>query len=148
MRLYTLPDSELALYEAAEDGTLGALVWSNDCKEDVRVQEQFDEYPFKATGVPDVEIRHVGQHHEISFSGLFDAAMRLVENQKFALVVTFGEAGLETGAGHYIRRIYYNVTSATREIAAREANEFGGGITLKSPYYIETEGEGTPPTPT
>lgn len=143
-QVYVLPRCDVALYADAGSGVLGALVWTAQQVDNLRVSERFNEVEHFATGVPYAETHHLDGKHELTFDATWNVAAALARNTSYILAVTFNNANLN-GANAWVRRFYSGVTTSSRDIASRDANEFGSSNTLRAQYYVETTGSGTPP---
>ncbi len=142
-RVYTLPRSRVELYTTGDGDTLGSLVWTAYQVDNLRVHEAFTEVLQFYTGVPYPETHHTLAIHEISFDAIWNVGAKLQRNTEYILAITWQDASLGTGSQSYVRRFYGGVTTSSRDIGSREANEFGSGNVLKAKFYSETVGGGS-----
>lgn len=148
-RVYVLPRCSVALYETGNgditvDNPLGNMVWVAQQVDNLRIGEHYDEVEQFATGSPYPDIHHTREHHEIIFDAVWNVGAKLKRNTEYQLVMTFQDASLGNQTGHFLKRFYYGVTTPSRNIDSRDANEFGSGNTLRAKFYEETEDDGAP----
>ncbi len=139
-RVYTLPRSTVELYTAGDDYTLGSLVWTALQVDNIRIHQAYQEVLQFYTGVPYPETHHTLESNEISFEAVWNISAALHRNTEYILVITWQDASLGDGSRSWVRRFYGGVTTSSRDINSREANEFGSANVLKAKFFSETSG--------
>lgn len=143
--VYALPNCEISLYATGEDNTLGALLWSAQQVQTLRVRESFVEVEHWATGLPYPEVRHVGERHELEFEAVWNVAAAMSKNVEHVLAVTWKNATLSGTGSSWVRRFYNGVTTSGRDIGSLDGNEFTSSNALRAKYYTEATHTTTPP---
>lgn len=149
-RVYVLPRCCVALYNVGAgdivDGEpLGDPVWTAEQVEGIRISESFVEFEQFATNSPYPEIHHLNERHEISFDAVWNVAAKMKRNTYYILALTWQDANLSAATTrHWIKRYYFGVTTAGRNIESREGNEFLSTNILRAQHYYEQESDGAP----
>ncbi len=141
-RVFVLPRCSVEVFETDPISlTAGDSVWSAKQVDNLRITENYNEIERFSTGIPYPETHHTDERHSIIFEAIWNVEARLARNQAFIMVINFDDATQRGSARSFVNRTYYGVTTSSRDIGSRDANEFGSGNTLKAQYYAEETGD-------
>jgi hypothetical protein len=137
---YVLPRCTVGLYT---EGSV--LLWTALSVENLRVSESYDFEVRKPTGIPYPDIHPTTEHHELTFDAIWNISAVMGRTSRI-LVVVFRDGGFGATTKAWVKRVYYGVLTARREVGSREGNEFTSGNTLQALYYTESTGTNGEPT--
>lgn len=146
--VFTLPRCQISLFEDAGDGVLGEELYTARNVESFKSAERLTQIEVTPTGIPHPEIHSMGEHHELSWDGVWNVAAKMKRGDAYILAVTWQDATIEKDERAWQRRYYQGVSCASRDITSRDGNEFTSSNALSAKWFVEAESEeGGPQTP-